>query len=208
MYCGDLSCFGNGKLEDGHSNKQIKVKRFTGMLAGQVYECIDVESYKNNCSGNDWRLRKLAVNNRFTLTSVNPSGGFVLGNPVISNNELRFFKLVEDKEITPEGKVTLTISYRELARVYLIMGKVNGDTHGDKKTVFKQAKELLDPDLSKWGEMSKSFGGINYYPSQDKWESMIFGDTAHASYEKQKKQEMIDKLKRELEQAQKELDEM
>lgn len=77
----------------------------------------------------------------------------------------------------PEDKVVIEVSLRELARVYAVMGRVNGKV-GTSPLVWNLARDVLDPDGNKYG--SFRIGEIEdicaYYSYQAEWESLFFDD--------------------------------
>lgn len=105
--------------------------------------------------------------------------GMVSGAVVIDKDEMKYFKLKEENvmPIKPEDEVTITTTYRELARLYVIMGKCNGDTNGE---LFVKLKSLLDIGGDKYDKlirpMSSARDILNYNEYQSKWEGMLFGE--------------------------------
>lgn len=88
---------------------------------------------------------------------------------------------MSDKCIKPEDEVTITTTYGELAKVYIILGNVNGKSYGDD--LWDIAKRLLDdPDQRKYNQCiqfdielgSKIVPFIDYNSWQQSWIEYLF----------------------------------
>lgn len=78
--------------------------------------------------------------------------------------------------INTEDEVTITTTYRELARVYAILGKVNNAAFS---SLFKQVAALLDPDYKKYAKFVSPIDKsniLNYHSYQFSWEELLFGE--------------------------------
>lgn len=134
---------------------------------------------------NHYRANKYFFSNYykdgFSVSTVTDEGDgcYEDGNTVILIDEMKYFKLNEENvmPIKPEDEVTITTTYRELARLYVIMGKCNGDTNGE---LFVKLKSLLDIGGDKYDKlirpMSSARDILNYNEYQSKWEGMLFGE--------------------------------
>jgi len=82
------------------------------------------------------------------------------------------FKYDEDEA---RKKVTITITKGELARVYAVMGGVNGRTAG--RTVWESARKMFDPNYEKYDDFISKIKGVkrfNYLSYQQEWLSILF----------------------------------
>lgn len=115
----------------------------------------------------------------FKINRVWNNCGFINGLLMIASDELKYFKLKEEDvmPIKPEDEVTITTTYRELARLYVILGKANGNTNG---RLFVKLKSLLDIGGDKYNKLIRPMTSardiLNYGEYQSKWEGMLFGE--------------------------------
>lgn len=121
-----------------------------------------------------------------------------------------YMLLEEDvKEInkpSPEDKITVTITYGELAKIYAYMGCTNGRM--EYNTLWHKAKELLDPTKKIRAEAYSmirdtiSFDVFDYRSIEEEWLSLLF-PREPALTEQQKKvielEETILKAKQQIE---------
>jgi len=79
----------------------------------------------------------------------------------------------------PEDKVVIEVSLRELARVYAVMGRVNGKIDNLDVTLWEVAGKHLDPFGRRYAKFMysvESSNTLDYNSYQDKWESLFFDD--------------------------------
>lgn len=79
----------------------------------------------------------------------------------------------------PEDKVVIEVSLRELARVYAVMGRVNGKVAVHEESLWEVARKQLDPfgrNYAKFMPSVQMIQTLNYNSYQDKWESLFFDD--------------------------------
>lgn len=184
---------------------------------GKKYRLIDKQGYVS-CKLNGSLNKHLVAEGCFdsdlcvVIDEVDNGGwGKSSGNFVISTNEYRFFELVTDespteeisKEITPETEVTITTTYGELARVYCVIGRVNGIT--PNKNLFAIAGNLLgDEDRSAYRKIHSITNTlpnlINYNSIQKEWESLFFKSKEQQEKEMaiKEKRAVIAKLEKEI----------
>ena len=104
--------------------------------------------------------------------------GFINGLLMIASDELKYFKLKEENvmPISSEDEVTITTTYRELARVYAILGKVDGAAFS---SLFNQVAAMLDPDYKKYSKFISPIDKrdvLNYHSYQFSWEALLFSE--------------------------------
>lgn len=131
---------------------------------------------------NHYRANKYFFSNYykdgFTVSTITDEGDgcYEDGNTVILIDEMKYFKLKEENvmPINTEDEVTITTTYRELARVYAILGKVDGAPFS---SLFNQVVALLDPDYKKYSKLIQPIDKLdvlNYYSYQFSWEALLF----------------------------------
>lgn len=79
----------------------------------------------------------------------------------------------------PEDKVVIEVSLRELARVYAVMGRVNGKVAVYEEPLWEVARKQLDPfgrNYDKFMPSVESNNTLDYNSYQDQWERLFFED--------------------------------
>lgn len=187
----------------------------TKLEAGKTYRCIDLEGYLNSHHCNEEIWYQHSVNGCYTIDALDHAfrgyNGLIEDTIVINTDAMKFFELVEgdinvnNNNITPETEVTITTTYGDLAAVYYVMGKSNGREYG--ASLWDIAKGLLDLDQVIYNnnhDMIKH-GIIKYVDIQKEWEDLLF-KPSEKDLKKKEQQDKIDKLKKELAEAVKELE--
>lgn len=108
---------------------------------------------------------------------------------------------MQSKRLKPEDKITVEITLAELARVYAVMGKVDG---GIGDTIWQKAKEILDPRREIYNGMmlgSPAEHVLKYTHYCREWERALF----HRETEQQKQ---IRELKETIQKAQQQIEEL
>ena len=81
---------------------------------------------------------------------------------------------IKPKNIKPEDEVTITVNYRDLALAYAVLGK----TTGPDSRLYKQAKDMLDPNWKAYDSLklrNKTSDQILRYGDYYKeFESLLF----------------------------------
>lgn len=118
-------------------------------------------------------------------------------------------ELVKDnKKISPEDEVTITTTYGELAKVYAVMGCVNGKDYG--KNIFNTVANILDPSQSRYDNVIYTkipkTARLEYVEYQDKWIKALFGE--QESEEEKAKALKIKELEESINNAKKQLEEL
>ena len=105
-----------------------------------------------------------------------------------------------------EDKVTIEITYGELARAYYIMGAVNGRVRGNpSESLWAQGEKSFNKSLEELCKFKAIHPAplVDYLPIQEKWESLLFPKS-----EEQKKieelEETINKAKEQIEELKQE----
>ncbi len=112
------------------------------------------------------------------------------------------FKLTkeEPKRMKPTDKITVEITLAELAKIYAVMGKANGETYC---SLYRVAKDKLDP-LGKRTDFMEDIKGaavLDYYNYESEFLKLMFPQPPKKSKEQIKIEELqstIDKAAREL----------
>lgn len=101
-------------------------------------------------------------------------------------------------KINPEDKVVLTLSYRQVAKLYAIMGRVNGT--GDSSCWGKLKEIVEDFDQSKYNSFvyeREHADAMEYSEYQDEWEKILFSEQkSEAEIQLEKLQEQIKELEK------------
>lgn len=183
--------------------------------SGKKYRLIDKEGYASSPKYGSVNRQLLVDKDVFdenmcvVIQYVANGCGMTDGALVISPTEYRLFELVEENEmqpeepkiITPETEVTIVITttYGELARVYYVMGRVNGKQRG--QALFATVANVLgDSNRSIYWENEPDHPIIDYRSVQEKWESLFFKSKEQQEKELaiKQKRDMITKLQKEI----------
>lgn len=120
-----------------------------------------------------------------------------------------YLELVKDK-VSPEDEVTITTTYGELAKVYTVMGKVNGHQYG--KTLYRISDNIFTDNEIKNKRIfdsvrNLSWEGLKDYNSyQKEWIKALFGE--QESEEEKAKALKIKELEESINNAKKQLEEL
>ena len=123
-----------------------------------------------------------------------------------SNNKIwiqgNHFNLVkeEPKQMKPTDKITVEITLAELAKIYAVMGKCNGET---LSSLFKLAGKTLDPENKRGDFMDniKAADTVYFHRYEREFMKLMFPEPPKKSKEQIKIEELqstIDKAAREL----------
>lgn len=109
------------------------------------------------------------------------------------------------KVISPYDEVTITITYGELARAALLVGRANGSSFG--RTLYNIGKEIFNVNDEDWYDVSHKLeygntGTILYLSLQNEFNKLLFGD-----YYSQKNKDEVNKLASEICELQQKLNE-
>ena len=112
------------------------------------------------------------------------------------------FKLTkeEPKQMKPTDKITVEITLAELAKIYAVMGKCNGET---LSSLFKLAGKTLDPENKRRDFMDniKAADTVYFHRYEREFMKLMFPEPRKKSKEQIKIEELqstIDKAAREL----------
>lgn len=152
----------------------------TKLEAGKTYVFKDDETKQAYLCGSYKNLEyfKNRYSEGFILEYVNNySSGIIDGESVIGADELHLFKLKEEpmQNIKPEDEVTITTTYGELARVYAVLGNVNGLGYGEH--LWHQLVEILDPEEKVYNGLvcsKKEEELMDYASYQKEWLNALF----------------------------------
>lgn len=158
------------------------MSKLTKLEAGKTYVFKDEynkQEWLDHSVGNYRVLHQ--YNEGFTIDTVTLGSGFIGTTNVIIKDELKYFKLKEEKimqqpkHIRPEDEVTITTTYGELARAYAILGKVGGMSYGTG--LWSIIGELIDGagsvyDRMVWRKDLEEAGSYSKY--QKEWLAALF----------------------------------
>lgn len=153
----------------------------TKLEAGKTYVFKDEdakEAWLSRYSCNKQQY-DLFYNNGFTIEYVYKGIQGETGQRiVIGSDELQYFKLKEDetmqqhKHIRPEDEVTITTTYGELAKVYLLLANSNGICGF---TTFTECQRIFDDEDSvKLEQVYFKFNVDDYCGIESEWLKILF----------------------------------
>lgn len=89
--------------------------------------------------------------------------------------EITYEELMRESgiNINPEDEVTITTNYRQLLKVWAMMGASNGIGFPCRYNIYSITKEIFG--LSYSDSIATKLGGINYYSIQEELEARVFG---------------------------------
>ena len=110
-----------------------------------------------------------------------------------------------NKNVLPTDSITITTTYGELAKVYAVVGRMNGEDFGE--SLFYIISNLMDEDdkaldsnirPDSWKDLG------NYYSYQKQWLEAIFP----ACKQKTEAQLKLEELQRTIEDAQRQIEQL
>lgn len=114
----------------------------------------------------------------FTVKHTSGDHFYIGDSDVLHGSEAHYFKLKEEetiqqpKHIRPEDEVTITTTYGELAKIYLLLAKTNGI--GGFITFMECKRIFDDEDRVKLNQVYSKFNLYDYSGIESEWLKILF----------------------------------